>query len=58
MAFFDAKEISEKKVWYLDSGCNNHICRVKDWFYDLDQKFRMSVKLGDNSKMLVMGKKY
>lgn len=28
-----------------------------DWFYDLDEKFRMSIKLGDNSKMLVMGKR-
>lgn len=55
MALSDAKEISENKVWYLDSGYSNHICGVIDWFYDLD--FRMSIKLGDNSKMLVMGKR-
>lgn len=55
MALSDAKEISENKVWYLDSGYSSHICGVIDWFYDLD--FRMSIKLGDNSKMLVMGKR-
>lgn len=45
-----------KKVWFLDSGCSNHMCAFKEWFYDLDETFKSSVKLGDDSKMLVMGK--
>lgn len=56
MAQSQAKESVEKKVWFLDSGCSNHMCGTKDWFLNLDETFRVSVKLGDNSKMLVMGK--
>lgn len=56
MAQSQLKESLEKKAWFLDSGCNNHMCGVKEWFSNLDEKFRVSVKLGDNSKMLVMGK--
>jgi hypothetical protein len=29
---------------------------MKDWLYEFDDKFRETVKLGDNSKMAVMGK--
>jgi transposase InsO family protein len=32
------------------------MCGIKSFFSDLDEKFRQSVKLGDNSKMMVMGK--
>lgn len=28
----------------------------KQWFFDLDESFRHSVKLGNDSKMMVMGK--
>ncbi|XP_042450656.1 uncharacterized protein LOC122035309 [Zingiber officinale] len=43
-------------VWFLDSGCSNHMCAHKEWFSDLDEEFRTSVKLGNNSTMTVMGK--
>ncbi|CAJ2655081.1 unnamed protein product [Trifolium pratense] len=46
----------DKKVWFLDSGCRNHMCGTKDWFFNLDEQFRISVKLGDNSRMMVVGK--
>ncbi|KAJ8775178.1 hypothetical protein K2173_020182 [Erythroxylum novogranatense] len=33
--------IQEKKeeVWFLDSGCSNHMTRDKSWFYKLDEDF-------------------
>jgi hypothetical protein len=47
---------SKSKIWYLDSGCSNHMCGVKEWFHELDTKFKETVRLGDNSQMKVMGK--
>ncbi|GAU39416.1 hypothetical protein TSUD_323640 [Trifolium subterraneum] len=44
------------QVWFLDSGCSNHMIGIKEWLFDFDDKFRETVKLGDNSTMQVMGK--
>lgn len=55
MAQFDS-EGKSGKVWFLDSGCSNHMCGNKEWFFGLDESFRFSVRLGDNSTMMVMGK--
>lgn len=35
---------------------SNHICGNKLWFSNFDETFRHSVKLGNNLKMMVMGK--
>lgn len=43
-------------MWFLDSGCSNHMCGKKDIFSDFDATFRESVKLGNDSSMAVMGK--
>jgi hypothetical protein len=43
-------------MWYLDTGCSNHMCGEKETFSSLDESFRSSVKFGDNSKISVMGK--
>lgn len=56
MAIEEEKGVPKEKVWFLDSGCSNHMCGNKEWFFKLDEDFRESVKLGNNSKMLVMGK--
>ena len=32
------------------------MCANKEWFSDLDKEFQHSVKLGNNSKMAVLGK--
>jgi len=32
------------------------MCGNKDWFFEIDDTFRETVKLGDNSKMFVKGK--
>ncbi|GAU16044.1 hypothetical protein TSUD_339150 [Trifolium subterraneum] len=44
------------QVWFLDSGCSNHMIGTKEWLFDFDDTFRETVKLGDNSTMPVMGK--
>jgi len=56
MAYVEEKKISSAEVWFLDSGCSNHMCGKKELFSDLDENFRETVKLGNNSSMTVMGK--
>ncbi|KAL5752044.1 hypothetical protein ACOSQ2_022551 [Xanthoceras sorbifolium] len=43
-------------MWYLDTGCSNHICGDKFAFSELDESFRNTVKFGDNSSISVMAK--
>ncbi|XP_031248142.1 uncharacterized protein LOC116105908 [Pistacia vera] len=43
-------------MWYLDTGCSNHMCGDKKAFSDLDESFHNTVKFGDNSTVSVMGK--
>ncbi|PRQ55909.1 putative RNA-directed DNA polymerase [Rosa chinensis] len=50
------KEEKSNNLWYLDSGCSNHMCGNKLLFSDLDESFRDIVKFGDNSTVSVMGK--
>ncbi|KAK2452730.1 hypothetical protein QL285_000498 [Trifolium repens] len=42
--------------WFIDSGCSNHMIGNKAWFFNFDPNFRDSVRLGDDSKMSVLGK--
>ncbi|GKU96956.1 hypothetical protein SLEP1_g10137 [Rubroshorea leprosula] len=50
------KEVNKKNVWYLDTGCNNHMCGDKSAFSDLDESCQDKVKFGDNSIIAVKGK--
>ena len=52
----ERQESLRKKVWFLDSGCSNHMSGDKSLFSTLDEKFRHSVKLGNNKRMEVVGK--
>ena len=56
MSYVELNQSRKEDVWLLDSGCSNHMCGNKLWFSDLDEEFRQSVKLGNNSKMTVLGK--
>jgi len=56
MAYIEINQLKRENVWFLDSGCNNHTYGNKEWFFDLDEKFRQSVKLEDNLRMMAMGK--
>ena len=56
MAYEELNHEERKEIWFLDSGCSNHMSGNKEWFSELDDQFRHTVKLGNNSKMAVMGK--
>ncbi|KAL5843832.1 hypothetical protein ACOSQ4_009790 [Xanthoceras sorbifolium] len=51
-----ATEEHSQTMWYLDSGASNHMCGDQTLFSELDDSFRSTVKLGDNSKLPVLGK--
>jgi hypothetical protein len=56
MAYNDEIRNGKEEIWYIDSGCSNHMVGTKEWFFDFDDEFRESVKLGNDSKMAVMGR--
>nr|DAD33143.1 TPA_asm: hypothetical protein HUJ06_011994 [Nelumbo nucifera] len=56
MAHVDMNKASSEDLWFLDSGCSNHMCGKKEYFSDLNENFRDSVKLGNNSSKAVMGR--
>lgn len=56
MSYVELNHAQREAVWFLDSGCSNHMSGNKEWFSDLDVQFRQTVKLGNNSRMAVMGK--
>lgn len=55
MAYLDKEEPQSDK-WYLDSGCSNNMCRNKALFSYLDETYKCTVKLGNDSCISVMGK--
>jgi hypothetical protein len=50
MSYVELNQSRREDVWFLDSGCSNHMCANKEWFSDLDEEFQQSLKLGNNSK--------
>ena len=56
MAQTDIHNNSKETMWFLDSGCSNHMTGDRQWFSHLNESFRQVVKLGNDSKMVVMGK--
>ena len=43
-------------VWFVDSGCSNHMTGAKSMFRELDEKQRKKVQLGNTKEMQVEGK--
>ncbi|KAD3069142.1 hypothetical protein E3N88_37022 [Mikania micrantha] len=43
-------------LWFLDSGCSNHMTGAKESFTNLDESFKIEVNLGDKKKLQVEGK--
>ena len=56
MTYVNMNKANREDMWFLDSGCSNHMCGKKEYFSDFDGSFRDLVKLGNNSSMVVMGK--
>lgn len=42
-------------VWYVDSGCSNHMCGSKALFKELDETKKGEVRLEDDKPMQVIG---
>jgi hypothetical protein len=40
MAYVENTKVNREELWYLDSGCSNHMCGKKECFLDLDASFR------------------
>lgn len=56
MAHVEVKQEEAYGIWFLDSGCSNHMTGEKSWFVEIDESFRHSVRLGNGSRLSVEGK--
>lgn len=56
MADCENQNSNQERTWFLDSGCSNHMSGIKQWFFNLDEGFKETVKLGDGSRIEVQGK--
>ncbi|KAL4273006.1 hypothetical protein GQ457_13G030250 [Hibiscus cannabinus] len=55
MACIDANHMPSD-LWFVDSGCSNHMTGIKSLFKELDESQKMKVQLGKKRKMQVEGK--
>jgi len=56
MSYVTLHKTTRNDAWFLDSRCSNHMCGYRGMFSYLDDNFQHSVKLGNNSRMAVVGK--
>lgn len=56
MSHIELHEARQEDAWFLDSGCSSHMCGNKATCCELNEGFRQMVKLGNNTKMTVLGK--
>jgi hypothetical protein len=47
---------SANDIWFLDSGCSNHMTGSMDLFSSIDTSIQSEVKLGNECKVTVNGK--
>ncbi|KAI5425306.1 hypothetical protein KIW84_031195 [Lathyrus oleraceus] len=56
MAYTDMLGGDRDDVWFIDSGCSNHMCGDSSLFCDLEKGFNKVVRLGNYASMNVIGK--
>lgn len=56
MTSTEKQEKGRRRAWFLDSRCSNHMTGDRELFLTMDEKFKHSVKLGNNKRMEVTGK--
>jgi hypothetical protein len=56
MSYEELNHEERKEIWFLDSRCSNYMSGNKEWFSNLDVQFKQTIKLDNNSRMVVMGK--
>ena len=49
-------EEGSPEVWYLDSGCSNHMSGNETLFSFIDKSFKSEIKMGNNGTLPVVGK--
>ncbi|KAK2978865.1 hypothetical protein RJ640_030914 [Escallonia rubra] len=56
--FYACQSAAEKndEMWFLDSGCSNHMAREKSLFLDMDSIVNTKVKLGNGTIVQAQGK--
>ena len=48
--------IEQINMWYLDSGCSNHMTGNKTWFTKLDESVEKVIKFVDGRHIISGGK--
>lgn len=56
MSYTELHQTKKEEVWFLDSGCSNHMTGNKKWFSDLEEVVNRTVKLGNDMRMAVVAK--
>ena len=51
----NVQEASFDDIWYIDSGCSNHMTGNKSCFVNFDESVQREVKTGDNKRLIVKG---
>ena len=49
-------EEGSPEVWYLDSGCSDHVSHNETLFSFIDKSFKSKIKIGNNRTLPVTGK--
>lgn len=47
----------QENTWYLDTNANNHMCEKMSMFVELDESISDNVSFGDDSKIIVKGRR-
>lgn len=55
LAYVEEQKATRDEVWFLDSGCSYYMSGDQEWFTELDEEFKHSVKLGNDSRIVVTG---
>ncbi|XP_006593150.1 uncharacterized protein [Glycine max] len=42
-------------LWYLDTGCSNHMTGHREWFVNIDDKVKSKIKFADNNSVTAEG---
>ncbi|KAD1605691.1 hypothetical protein E3N88_42566 [Mikania micrantha] len=49
-------EENRNNLWFIDSGCSNHMTGIRESFIHIDESFILEVNLGNKKKLEVAGK--
>ncbi|WVZ14484.1 hypothetical protein V8G54_012050 [Vigna mungo] len=44
-----------QNIWYVESGCSNHMTYNRSWMMNLDESKKSKVRVADNSTLRIEG---